>query len=146
MNIKAWDSWLLAPPVLPSWGFLLLQLLLSHSSNSALPSVPAWSLWLGCQRSDVSSHLPGCLAGPASAPRGFEVWQVSEVGWRSPPGSGVLPQKQDSQAKSCSVPKLPDAEIQSLSRVKREWGHCHHGNCTSANPVAAQAGLNHVAF
>lgn len=57
---------------------------------------------------------------------------------------GYCPQKQDSQAKSSSVPDVLDAEIQSLMRVKQECVHCHHGNCTSAKTVAAQAELNHV--
>lgn len=57
---------------------------------------------------------------------------------------GYCPQKQKSQAKSSSVPEVLDAEIQSLTRVKQKCVHCHHGNCTSAKLVAAQAELNRV--
>lgn len=57
---------------------------------------------------------------------------------------GYCPQKQESQARSSSVPKLPDAEIQSLMRAKQECVHCHHGNFTSSKPVAAQAEWNHM--
>lgn len=56
------------------------------------------------------------------------------------------PQKQESQDKSRSVPKVLDAVIESLMRVKEECVHCHHRNCASTKPIAAQCESNQVFF
>lgn len=54
------------------------------------------------------------------------------------------PQKQEPQAKSSSVPKLLDAENQSVMKATQQCVQCHHRNCTSAKVVAAQAELKHM--
>lgn len=57
---------------------------------------------------------------------------------------GYRPENQESQDKSRSVPKLFDAVIESLMRVKEECVRCHHRNCASTKLVAAQGDLNQV--
>lgn len=146
VNLKAWDSWHLASPVLPSWVFVLLQLLLSHNSDWALLSVLAWRICLGWRRSEVSFHLRGCLSWSGlGSPllrnlASFRGWLVGAAHHKV----GYYPQKQESQAKSCSVPKPLDAEIQPVMKAKQQCVQCHHRNCASAKAVAAQAELKHV--
>lgn len=129
-------------PVLLSCGRLLLQLLLSHCSISALSSLAAWSLWPGWPRYDASSHLLGCLSGPALALYSFEVWQVSGAIWCIPRWHGLL-------FLAAGVPVQLLSVLRQRSNLSQGW---NWSVCTAlplwelnfCKSSSSQAGWNHL--